>query len=247
MYSALTTAKPDSQTCKTGLVLFSRPLVKISVPCHTDGSQFWFCGQILSLVDSVLHLGNTLRYDLSDKLDIQLKTMTFIRQANSVLFCFKAIDPPTKMRLFHAYCLALYGCSLWRLDCPDLHSLNVSFNNVLRRIWNLPRNCHTGVVHSVGLISSIYNIVFSRFCRLRSSALSHPSPLVRSIFAISSQTCNSNFIGYNCLFGSTHCKSYTSEDIALGQLIREIRCTHFQIDGFSSAELDSIVSSASSI
>ena len=80
------------------------------------------------------------------------------------------------------------------------HSLNVSFN---RRIWNLPRNCHTGVVHSVGLISSIYNnIVFSRFCRLRSSALSHPSPLVRSIFAISSQTCNSNFIDYNCLYRS---------------------------------------------
>ena len=117
--------------------------------------------------------------------------------------------------------------ALWRLDCPDLHSLNVSFNNVIRRIWNLARNCHTGVVHSVGLISSIYNNY--RFCRLRSSALSHPSPLVRSIFATSSQTCNSNFTGYNCLFGSTHCKSYSSEDIALGQLTREIRCTHFKL------------------
>ena len=49
----------------------------------------------------------------------------------------------TETRLFHAYSLALYGSSLWRLDCPDLHSLNVSFNNVIRRIWNLPRNCCT--------------------------------------------------------------------------------------------------------
>ena len=206
-------------------------------------------GFVDKLVDSVLHLGNTLQYDLSGKLDIQLKTVTFICQANSVLFRFKAIDPPTKMRLFHAYyCLALYGSSLRRLDCPDLHSLNVSFNDVIRRIWNLPRNCHTGVVHSAVLISSISSIiVFSRFCRLRSSAMSHPSPLVRSIFATSSQTCNSKFIGYNYLFGSTHCKSYSSEDIALGQLIREICYTHYQIGGFSSAELDSIVSSASSM
>ena len=93
------------------------------------------------------------------------------------------------------YCLALYGSSLWRLDCPELHSINVSFNDVIRQIWNLPRNCHTGVVHSAVLISSISSIiVFSRFCRLRSSALSHPSLLVRPIFATSSQMCNSKFL-----------------------------------------------------
>ena len=46
---------------------------------HPDISRFWFCGQLLPLVDSVLHLGNTLQHDLSDKLDIQSKTMAFIR------------------------------------------------------------------------------------------------------------------------------------------------------------------------
>ena len=89
--------------------------------------------------------------------------MPFIRKANSVLYCFRATDPVTKMRLFHAYCLSLYGCSLWRLDCPALRSLGVAFNQVIRRIWHLPRNYHTAIVHSVGLISSIFNIVFARF------------------------------------------------------------------------------------
>ena len=104
------------------------------------------------------------------------------------------------MRLFHAYCLSLYGCSLWRLDCPALRSLGVAFNQVIRRIWHLPRNCHTAIVHSVGLISSIFNIVFARFNKFFSSAVSHSSPLVRSVFVVSSQSCNSNFIGYDVLF-----------------------------------------------
>ena len=107
----------------------------------------------------MLHLGNTLHYDLSDKLDVQHKLMAFIRQANSVLYCFKATDPLTKIRLFHeAYCLSLYSCFLWRLDSPALRSLGVAFNQVIRRIWHLLRNCHTAIVHSVVLISSIFNI-----------------------------------------------------------------------------------------
>ena len=66
---------------KTQLICFRRT-------SHPDSLRFWFCGQLLPLVDSVLHLGNTLQHDLSDKLDIQRKTMAFIRQANSVLCCF---------------------------------------------------------------------------------------------------------------------------------------------------------------
>ena len=37
----------------------------------------------------------------------------------SVLFRFKGCNPETKMKLFNAYCLSLYGCALWRLDAPD--------------------------------------------------------------------------------------------------------------------------------
>ena len=168
--------------------------------------------------------------------------MAFIRQANSVLCRFKATDPFTKMRLFHAYCLSLYGCALWRLDCSALHSL--SFNQDIRRIWFLPRNCHTAIVHSVGLISSSINIIFARFSKFHSFAMSHSSPLACSVFAVSSRTCNSNFIGYIFLYGSHHCKSYSSEDVALGELIREIRHSHYFIPDFRSSELDFLALSA---
>ena len=50
--------------------------------------------------------------------------------------------------------------------------------------------------------------------------------------------------GYNFLYGSHHCKSYSSEDVILGELIREIRCSHYCIPNFSSSELDFVVLSA---
>ena len=74
------------------------------------------------------------------------------------------------------------------------------------------------------------------------SALLHPSSLVRTIFTDSSRTCNSNFIGYNCLYGASHCKSYSPNHIAIGNLVREIRSTHTFIPHFSHNELEAIVS-----
>ena len=208
-------------------------------------ARLLFCGQPLPLLDSVLHLGNTLNFNLSDKHDIQKKTMAFLRQANFVLFRFQCCDPLVKMKLFQAYCLALYGCSLWQLDCPELHTLGVSFNNVIKKIWSLPRNSHTSVVHCLGSTGSIQNIIFSRFSRLLSSATSHPSALIRSIFTTSAHSCNSNFIGYNFLYGHSHCKSYDIEHMATSQLIREVRSHQFFIPGFGADELNFFVATSS--
>ena len=51
----------------------------------------------------------------------------------------KNIGPiPLSYSLFSSYCLALYGCALWKLSLHALKGLEVMFNNCLRRIWNLP-------------------------------------------------------------------------------------------------------------
>ena len=144
--------------------------------CH-----FCFDGQSLLVVDSMVHLGNTLQFNLSDKLDIHLKSMSFICKANIVLFHFKCTDPLTKMKLFQSYCLSLYGSCLWRLNCEELNSLSVSFNNIIRRIWNLPGISHTSIVHSVGSVVCIHNIVYIRFSSLCSTAMFHSSSLVCTI------------------------------------------------------------------
>ena len=77
---------------------------------------------------------------------------------------------------------------------------SLSFNSMIRRIWNPLWNCHTAVVYSSGLIPSMCNTVsvFTAY----SSASSHSSAVVDSIFVESLKACNSNLIGYSC-----HCKS----------------------------------------
>ena len=90
-----------------------------------------------------------------------------------------------------------------------------------------------GIFHTIAIrllpmlldkLKSIYYIIHSRFIRLLSTALSHPSSFIRSVFHEGSLVCNSGFIGYNinCMFNQSHCKSYSTDHVAVGHLIREI-------------------------
>ena len=61
----------------------------------------------------------------------------------------------------------------------------------LLRMWNL------GLVVYVFLPSSTLHLLFS---------------------LLGSHTSNSNSVGCNCLYGTSHCKSYSSDHIAIGNL-----------------------------
>ena len=124
---------------------------------------FIFCGRRLAMLDSVVHLGSYLTVNLSDDLDIRMKTMDFIRQANAVLLRFHFADRALKTHLFRSYCLGLYGGALWNLSSGPVRALEVSYNNILRRIWSLPRTAHTAVVHSVAELKSVFNLLYCRF------------------------------------------------------------------------------------
>ena len=71
---------------------------------------------------------------------------------------------------------------------------------------------------------------------------------IHTIFSDSIQTCNSSYIGYNFLFGSSHCKTYSdSVDFANANLIREIRSGVYLIPQFNQSQLDLIVHHVSTL
>ena len=84
-----------------------------------------------------------------------------------------------KCFLVKSYCLSVYGCSLWTLNSSSLKVIETALNKLLRKLWNLPRNSHTTIVHSVAKCHSVSNLAFERFCSLYAGALSPPSDLVR--------------------------------------------------------------------
>ena len=75
--------------------------------------------------------------------------------ANCMLHSFSCCSPCVKTKLFSSFCLSLYGSCLWSSSAPPLRSLETTFNNILRKIWHLPRMCHTGIVHQVAHLDSM--------------------------------------------------------------------------------------------
>ena len=133
-------------------------------------------GQKLQLSQSAKHLGHILCCNLSDneESDIFSIKMDLTHKAVScMLHTFSCCDPLTKTMLFHSFCLCLYGSARWMSSS----SLEVTFNNILRKIWSLPRACHTGILHQVAGLHSIFNVVVSRSSKLLLSSLKSKSPV----------------------------------------------------------------------
>ena len=102
-------------------------------------------------------------------------------------------------------------------------SLKITFSNTLRRIWSLPCRCHTGTLHMVAGLRSLYNTLFPD--------LTHYSSLLKSHSLNSSKMSSGNLCrnlvytgcGYNLWYGHEHLKSYTDQDCLCASFIRDVR------------------------
>ena len=104
-------------------------------------------------MNEVAHLGHVLSYNLDDTPDI-IKA-----KVNSILCTFSAADPFVKSFLVKIYCLSLYGCPLWALNSPSLKVIETALNKLLCKVWNLPYNSHTAIVHSVANCNAVSNLI----------------------------------------------------------------------------------------
>lgn len=139
-----------------------------------------------------------------------------------MLSVFACCDPYIKNKLLQSFCLSLYGSSLWKVSASELHHLEVTFNNILRKIWSLPRRCHTSILHSVANLPSMYNLVVSRSKKLSLLACNSPSSLLSDIFT-QCQSLAYTSMGYNMLYGHRHLKSYSEQDRVASAFIRIVK------------------------
>ena len=77
--------------------------------------------------------------------------------------------------------------------------------SVMRKVWNLPSQCHVPIVLSVSGVSSLYRIIYNKFMKFYKSGLESKSTFVSQIFNESSFFAYT-FIGYNLRLGHTHLK-----------------------------------------
>ena len=144
---------------ETQLICFCSPSTR---PCS---ATVLFNNTQLHYSDQVTHLGNILTSDLNDKQDIIRVIKDMNREANSILCTFSSADPFVKCYLVS---LSLYGCTLWSLSTSSVKIIEVSLNKILHKVWNLPPNSHTGMLHSVAQVHTISNLLYKRFLSLYS-------------------------------------------------------------------------------
>ena len=159
-----------------------------------------FCGRSLPPLNEVLHLGHILTYHLSDDRDILSKCKDMIRKANTFVLIIK--------RLSHCPFLPLLLILLIVISVSSLEyfvkTLEISFNKIVRRIWNLPYNSHTRLVHGTAKLPSLINLTFNRTTTLFIIYQKCSRYLVKYIFC-KSASCYFTFLGHNLNNGSKLC------------------------------------------
>ena len=76
-------------------------------------STFRLCGDALPYTESYKYLGHIISSNLADDADIMKQTRALYARANTIIRKFSSTSLSTKLLLFRAYCIPIYGCQLW--------------------------------------------------------------------------------------------------------------------------------------
>ena len=66
----------------------------------------------------------------------------FNRKCNELRNDFKLLPCDVKSQLLSSFCLDEYGSQLWHFDSKMVEPYYVSWRNMVRLLWNLPRTTH---------------------------------------------------------------------------------------------------------
>ena len=127
-------------------------------------------GDDLEVVSSFKYLGHFIDGSLSDDRDMEHTLRKFYASTNSVLRNFYNVDVDTLLFLFTSCCKPVYGLTLWNNNISFnrciFKSLNIAFNNVLKKIIGIPSYTSNHVVaeitghlllsHQIALLQSNY-------------------------------------------------------------------------------------------
>lgn len=119
-------------------------------------ARFYLCSHQLPFLDTVLCLSHLLHYNLSDVQDIPRRLLAY--------FClFLELVPLFQLASFrHIVFRSMHGSGLLFHPYPAIHNIEVAFNKALHRSWLLQCCSHTGIVHQVAKLNSMFNVVLHR-------------------------------------------------------------------------------------
>ena len=144
------------------------------------------------------------------------------RKAHYLLHVFSKCSPSVKSKIIASHCLSLYGCVHWKISNKQIKALQFTLNNILRKVWKLPRRCHTGILHCTANLESLYNIILSIFSKCFDRAVKSESVLVRNVFLWSATHPYTTY-SFNVANKTKFTRSYSLSDQLSAHYVRDIR------------------------
>jgi hypothetical protein len=123
-------------------------------------------GNRLDWTNCVKHLGNYLRFDLSEYEEIRHKRADFIWRVNGLCMRYQDAVPQVKMFLLNSYCCHFYGSQARSYSDKNVDSLVTAWNRAVRKIWNLPYDSHRILLCALNNGSNALDYIYRRFCKM---------------------------------------------------------------------------------
>ena len=128
----------------------------------------------LNFVDHFCYLGHTISNNMTSNMDIDEQRRKLCSRGNVMLRKFHSCQIDTKIELFRSYCSSIYCSSLWYNYTQErMRRLRVCHNDILRRIFNVPRHSSASQLFVSSNLKSIdvlrRNCIYSLKQRIQSS------------------------------------------------------------------------------
>ena len=135
-------------------------------------------GESIKEVPFVKYLGHVISADMKDDLDIMRQCRQLYAQGNALARRFHMCSDNVKVTIFRSHCSSLYTSQLWwKYKVNSIRKLYVAYNNAIRMLFRLPRDCSACCMFAVHNVMScparcparVRKLVFVFYKRVKAS------------------------------------------------------------------------------
>ena len=88
--------------------------------------QVYLNGEKISVVDSDTYLENFMSTNIADR-NITENVCDLYKRSDRIFIEFRVCDSSTLDSLHRTYCMHMYGCELWDLNCKYVYEFKVAW------------------------------------------------------------------------------------------------------------------------
>ena len=123
-------------------------------------------GQVLTRVNEIEFLGNTIRSDLTEKSDVKAKVEDLFSRVNTIKYSLSGASYKVKSLLFNVKCAHAYGSEIWMFDDRSTREYLAAYGQGARRLLGVPPSCPSATVSSLLCCNGVINVIMKKFINL---------------------------------------------------------------------------------